>query len=183
MADYIGTHDSSTLNFFGGEAELQAMDSSFINIYGGTLKSTGAHNYATVNFYGDAHVRAVDSRDFGAINICAGIVEMVGALNSGTVNLYGGSVTNEIYVDDLGQVNVYGHDLIKTNSGGAYGYGQVWGYLTDDTYISVNLTNLYAYSHINLIEVVDAEVKIRPRTLNLSNKGKWVICEVFIPED
>jgi hypothetical protein len=30
---------------------------------------------------------------------------------------------------------------------------------------------------------VEAEVKIRPKTLNLASKGKWISCKIWLPED
>ncbi|MHC4069449.1 MAG: hypothetical protein ACYSR8_07725 [Planctomycetota bacterium] len=111
-----------------------------------------------------------------------GIVEDIGATGSGTVNLYAGYVLERLYASGSSIINIYGHDLFKTSTGGAYGYGEVYGYLTDDTYISVNLNNIEAYLHINLIEVVDVEVQIRPEALNPTSGGQWITCEVFIPE-
>jgi hypothetical protein len=183
LADYIGTHDSSTLNFFGGHAEIEAWDSSIVNVTGGTLNHARANNYGTVNFYSNAYSTSIGAFDYGITNMYGGIVEDIGATGSGTVNLYAGYVLERLYASGSSIINIYGHDLFKTSTGGAYGYGEVYGYLTDDTYISVNLNNIEAYLHINLIEVVDVEVQIRPEALNPTSGGQWITCEVFIPED
>jgi len=151
LADYIGTHDSSTLNMFDGHTELQAMDTSTINISGGEVSLALAWQYGEINISSNAQINGVDSRNFSVISIYGGNVELIGALDSGTVNLYGGDVTNKIYASDYSQINIYGHDLFKTDSGGTYGYGQLYGFLMDETYVCVDLANQEAYDHINLI--------------------------------
>jgi hypothetical protein len=80
-----------------------------------------------------------------------GTTEYVAAGYSGTMNLYGGLVTDSLNAWDSATVNIFGYDLVKTNSGGTYGYGQVYGYWLDDTPFTIELSTAETYSHINLI--------------------------------
>jgi len=65
--------------------------------------------------------------------------------------MYGGLVTDSLNAWDSATVNIFGYDLVKTSSGGAYGYGQVYGYWFDDTPFTINLSTAETYSHITLI--------------------------------
>jgi hypothetical protein len=183
LADYIGTHDSSTLNFFGGEAELQAMDTSTMIISGGTLSFAEARYESKINVSGLANIGSLRAEDFSEIIVTGGSISAMGAKNSGIINLYGGELIEGIHATDSGQINVYGHDLVKTTSGGYYGYGQLYGYLTDETYICVDIFDLETHDHINLITVVAAEIKIRPSTVNLQSRGRWLSCNISLPPD
>jgi hypothetical protein len=151
LADYIGTHDSSTLNFFGGQAEIQAKNTSTVNISGGTLSLVLAQQYGQVNVSGSANIGSLGAEDFSEIDITGGTINEIAAVESGIINLYGGELLEGIYATDFGQINVYGHDLVKTTSGGSQGYGQLYGYLTDETYICVDIFDLETHDHINLI--------------------------------
>jgi hypothetical protein len=151
LADYIGTHDSSILNFFSGKAELQAMDTSAMNISGGTLSFAEARYESKINVSGLANIGSLRAEDFSEIIVTGGSISAMGAKNSGIINLYGGELIEGIHATDSGQINVYGHDLVKTTSGGYYGYGQLYGYLTDETYICVDIFDLETHDHINLI--------------------------------
>ena len=150
-SDYIATYDESTLNFFGGHADAGACDYSFISISGGTRNGAEAYNYATLNFFGTAIASYISAYDLGTVNMTGGTVDAVGVSQSGIANIYAGDVIDRLWATESGVINIYGHDLFKTDFGGTYGYGQVYGYLTDDTYIDVDLSNSDAYSHINLI--------------------------------
>ena len=167
LADYIGTHDSSTLNMYDGHADVRALDTSIINISGGTLSLAETWQYGEINISGSAEVEAIGARDFGTVDLYAGIVNRIAVLASAEINIYGGQLTQWLNVIDTGQVNVYGHDLDKTNYGGTYGYGQLYGYLMDDTYICVDLANPEAYDHINLIP--------EPTTLSLLILGSLIL--------
>ncbi len=149
--DYITTYDQSTLNFYGDSVQVGACDYSTINVTGGTLSGVEAYHYGTVNASGNGNYTYLSAHDFGIANMTGGIVDRISVGDFGTVNLFSGNVLDRLWANDSGVINIYGHDLFKTDSGGTYGYGQVYGYLTDDTYISVDLSNLDAYSHINLI--------------------------------
>lgn len=150
-SDYITTYDESTLNFYDGHSDVGASDYSTINIFGGTRNGAGAYNYGTVNFSENATSTYLAAYDHGYVAMTGGIVDAIGASYWGIVDIYAGNVLESLWATDSGFINIYGHDLFKTDSGGTFGYGRVYGYLTDDTYIDVDLSNSDAYSHINLI--------------------------------
>lgn len=50
-------------------------------------------------------------------------------------------------------INVFGYDLAKTNTGGAYGDGQITGYWQDGSPFNINLRYSNTYSAVNLIPV------------------------------
>jgi hypothetical protein len=112
-----------------------------------------------------------------------GTTEYLGARDSGTINLYGGLIADSLGAWEWGVINIFGYDLDKTNSGGRYGYGQVFGSWTDGTEFTIDLNGADTYWQINLFEIVEVEVDIRPKTVNLSSKGKWISCKVWLPED
>jgi hypothetical protein len=183
VADYIGTHDSSTLNFFGGEAEIGAFDTSLVNISGGTLSSIRAWDEAIVNFSGTSDATALSASHSSIVNMTNGTVYHIGSSESGVFNLYGGTVTDRIYSIDSAEINIYGYDLVKTSTGGTYGYGQVYGFLIDDSYIFVDFSNQEAYDRVKLIPAIRVQVNVLPKTVNLASKGKWVSYEISIPND
>ncbi len=150
-ADYIHTRDSSILNVLGGRVQVVAFDQSVINITGGDFSGAEAWDYAVVNFSGDAVSKRLGAKGFGIVNILGGTVSNIGGYDTGTINIYAGSITDYIFSVDSSTINIFGHDLIKTASNGIHGFGKVEGYLTDDTYISLDLVNPEAYSNINLI--------------------------------
>ena len=118
LADYIGTHDSSILNMYDGHADVRALDTSIINISGGTLSLAETWQYGEINISGSSEVEAIGARDFGTVDLYSGIVNRIAVLASAEINIYGGQLTQWLNVIDTGQVNVYGHDLDKTNYGG-----------------------------------------------------------------
>jgi len=150
-ADYISTFDASSLNVVDGYAQVGAFDYSSINISGGILSGAEASNYATVDFNGDATSAFLGASQFGVANMTGGTLDRISAVDSGIVNLFAGNVLERLWASDSSVINIYGYDLMKSDSGGTYGYGVVTGFLTDDTYISVDLSNPEAYEHINLI--------------------------------
>ena len=150
-ADWIATYDASTLNVTGGLAQFSAYDYSVVDISDGTHSGAEVLHDATLHFSGDAISTFLAALNFGTVNMTGGIVDRIGAANSGIVNLFAGNVLERLSATDSSVINIYGHDLVKTNSGGTYGYGQVYGFLTDETYISVDLSNPEAYSRINLV--------------------------------
>ena len=169
LADYIGTHDSSTLNMYEGIADVRSRDNSTINIFGGTLSLAEAWNNGTVNFSGDASLNILEAWDFGTLNLTTGSLGLIGVSENGVVNITdgsaeevwihdsgvmyisGGVVSDLLSAEDSSAVNVYGYDLVKTSSGGKYGYGQVYGFWNDGTSFTIDLDDVGTYDHINLI--------------------------------
>jgi len=150
--DGIATYDASTLNFFDGYVStLTALQFSRANLSGGEIYALDVWDSASTYISGSASIFAPRVSDFGNLNMSGGTVDHLGAIESGTINLYGGSISDYLVALDSGIVNVYGRDLVKTSSGGAYGYGQVYGLWLDDTPFSINLNGPGTYSHITLI--------------------------------
>ena len=170
-ADYIATYDRSTLNVVYGQTQSEAFDYSLINIYGGTHSGVLASDNGIVNFSGDSVSWYLLASDFGVINMIGGTVEALGAAGSGTLNLYYGQVTDVLSVYDNAVVNIFGHDLGKTNVGGEYGYGQVYGFLLDDLPFVIDFYTPEAYSHTNLIP--------EPGTLLLLGLGGLILRQDF----
>ena len=167
FADYITTYDWSTLNVTGGSADFGAMDYSTIIISGGTSLGARAYDNGIINVFGDAQLDVLSSDDLGIINMTGGSVELLGGLGSGTVNLYGGTVSDSINVGADSIINIFGYDLFKDSSGGAYGNGLVWGFFQDDTPFMIDLYGSETYSHVNLVP--------EPCTLCLFGLGALVL--------
>lgn len=152
LVDSIGTYDASMVNVTDGSVNtLDALEFSIANISGGYVHGASAWDHAVINFSGDAGAVSFGSREFGTVNMIGGTTNYIGAIDSGILNLYGGSITNSLSCDDSAIVNIFGYDLVKTSSGGQYGYGQVYGIWFDDTPFIIDLNGSATYSHINLI--------------------------------
>jgi len=151
IADYISTFDFSALNMTGGNTEVGAFDTSLMNISGGSLFGTRAHNNATINVFDDAEIFGLGANGFGTVNMYGGTATYIGVSENGTTNLYGGAVLEDIGADDSSVVNIFGYDLGISSSGGFYGNGQAWGFFNDDTSFLIDLYGVETYSHVNLV--------------------------------
>ncbi|MHC4068397.1 MAG: hypothetical protein ACYS18_04215 [Planctomycetota bacterium] len=184
LVDGIATYDASTVNVTGGHINtFVALEFSTANLSGGYVYGLDVWDHATADFINNASVFAPRSCDFGTINTVSGIVDHIGAIDSGMLNLYGGVISNYLVALDSSVVNIFGNDLVKTSTGGHYGYGQVYGSWSDGITFTIDLNGSETYSHINLIPVIYAEIDIKPDTLNLQSKGKWLTCHIYLPED
>jgi len=183
--DSIGTYDASTVNVTGGHVNtLDAHEISTANISGGYVYGLSTRDSGTAFLSDMGSVVARSARgSFWTVNMTGGTTEYARAGDSGTLNLYGGVVTDSLNAWDFATVNIFGYDLLRTASGGSYGYGFVTGYWGDGAAFTINLSTSETYSHINLIPVVYANMKIKPETLNLASKGKWISCHIKLPED
>ena len=150
-ADWIATYDASTLNVVDGSADIEAFDYSTVHISGGSLGIVRSSASSTLSFSDSASADSIRSANFATTTITGGTTVDISVVDSAVVGLYGGTITDYISAYDSSTINIYGYDLVKTSAGGLYGYGQVNGYLADDTYFSVDLYNTDAYSHINLV--------------------------------
>ena len=161
----IATDFNSTFNLHGGYIYgIYLMANGTLNLYGGYIYSViSVMDNSMLNFYGGSVSGVVAVSDFGVMN------------------LYGGGIEDWIGAWENGVINVFGHSLVKTNYGGIYDDGQIYGFWDDGTPFNMNLRWPETYLHINLIEIVD--VRIHPKTLNLVSRGQWITCEIFIPED
>lgn len=151
FADYITTYDASTLNVTGGHADFGAVDYSTINISGGTFTGAQAHDYATINFSDNGSGDYLLAEEFGTINMTGGSTEGIICREDCIANLYFGSISNYISAIDSSIINIFGSDLVKTNSGGSYGYGQVSGIWTDNSAFNIDFGTPETYSHVNLV--------------------------------
>jgi len=150
-SDYITTYDESTLNFYGGNADVQAFESSNINIVGGSIGIVRSSNNSVISFSGEADSESIRLQHVGICSITGGTTENIITTDSSIIDWKGGNITSYISAYDSSTVNIYGHDLFKSPSGGSYGYGYVSGFLTYGGDFFVDLYNIDAYSHINLI--------------------------------
>jgi len=150
-ADYISTFNSSTLNIYEGVADVGSFETSIINISGGDIEHATASDNGTVNFFGSSYTDSLLVEDSATVNIQGDSVERIIARNSGTSNLHAGSVIDYLTAYDSAVINIYGYDLVKTNSGGSYGDGQVYGYWINDVAFTINLRGVDTYLRINLI--------------------------------
>ncbi len=183
--DRMGTYDASTLNVTGGYVStLDAHEFSTANVSGGYVHGASASDSATVILSGTASVVSLSARgSFGTVNMTGGTTKYARAGDSGTLNLYGGVVTDSLNTWESGAINIFGYDLFKTATGGTYGYGFVTGFWRDGTPFSINFNTSKTYSHVNLIPIVYVEVDIKPESLNLASKGKWINCKIWLLED
>jgi len=151
--DGIGTYDASTVNVTGGHVNtFDALEFSTANISGGYVYSLRAGDSATASIFDGGFVSSLTATgNLGTVSVYGGIVDYVCPGESGLVNLYGGLITDSLSALDQSVVNVFGYDLIKTNYGGIYGHGQVYGFWSDGTSFTIDLNGLETYSHINLI--------------------------------
>ncbi len=182
--DSMAAYDASTLNITGGHVStLHARGFSTANVSGGYVHGLWAQDSGTVILSDTASVVSLSSRgSFGTVNMTGGSTEYARAGNSGTLNLYGGVVNNSLNAWDSATINIFGYDLFKTSTGGTYGYGFVTGYWVDGTSFTIDLSTSKTYSHLNLIPVVNVKIEIRPETLNLTSKSKWISCRILLPE-
>ena len=150
-ADFISTFDLSTLNIHGGNADVGAFENSVINISGGNIEHATALGYGTVNFFGSEYTDSLRIMDFGIVNMESGIVERISIDNSSIANLYGGTISDYITSYDSSTINIYGYDLIKNNSGGSYGDGQVSGFWMDGISFRIDLRGQETFGNVFLI--------------------------------
>ncbi|MHC4621793.1 MAG: PEP-CTERM sorting domain-containing protein [Planctomycetota bacterium] len=153
LVDSMGTHDASTLNVFAGSvSSMGAHESSIANVSGGEVHSLWAYDGATVTLASSGIVQSLSAGgDSGVANVYGGTVEYICPVEHGMVNLYGGVVKDSLAAIDFSVVNVFGHDLGLSNSGGAYGDGQVYGFWLGDAPFTIDLNGSQTYSHIYLV--------------------------------
>ena len=184
LVDRMQTYDASTINVTAGDVStLEAHEFSTANVSGGYVYTLWARDSGTVNLSDSGSVSAVSARgSFSLANMYGGSAHWVDALNSGSINLYGGIVSDYISAPD-GTIDIFGYDLSKASIGGRYGFGVVTGYWSDGSSFNIDLLSPETYSHINLFEAVYIELNIRPHTLNLHAKGKFVTCRIQLPKE
>ena len=152
LVDNLKPQNFSTFNMTDGKiSTLIALDNSISNLSGGSVYTIGAMGTSVINLSGTIDIFVVDVIDSGSINITGGLVDGLVASNYGIINLYGGIVTDYLGAIEFSKVNVFGYNLVKTSTGGHYGYGQVYGFYNDGSSFSIDLSGSETYSHIDLI--------------------------------
>jgi hypothetical protein len=152
LVDGIATYDASMVNVTGGTVyTLDALEFSTANISGGYVYGASAWDHAVVDFFDNASAVTIGAGDYGTLNMIGGTTNYIGSIDSGILNLYSGLVTDSLGAWDFSIVNIYGYDLVKTSTGGRYGYGRVYGFWLDDTLFTIDLNGSETFSHINLI--------------------------------
>lgn len=150
-ADFVSTFDSSTLNFYDGNVEVGAFNTSIINISGGILSGAEAWGNAVLHFGNDAYSQSLGVGDHGTANMTGGTVDYLHAGYNGIMNLHGGSVIASLNAWDAAVVNVFGYDLVKSALGGSYNYGYVSGFWEDDTAFTIDFSTPETYPLVNLV--------------------------------
>lgn len=182
LVDSIAAYETSTVNVTGGYVStLDAREFSTANVSGGYVHGLHALDQASVYFSGNASTVALRADDFGTVNMTGGIADHISVYDSGTSNLYGGDI-DYIFARNSSVVNIYGCNLAKTSSGGRYGYGRVYGFWSDGTEFTIDLSGSETYSHINLFEIINVQIDITPNVLNQQSKGSWLTCHIWLPE-
>ena len=171
----VSGYGQATINISGGNilgAETRdstttmtiSSNGSFTGVLaGGVLTISGNPTVDTVfvartlTISGDPTIENLSLGFLG--NIQNGTIGVLHLGHTSIVNLFGGNTMNvvpsgpgrsEQPLPFAGEVNVYGYNLVKTDSGGIYGYGQVYGSYLDGTEFSVDLGE-GIYPHVNLI--------------------------------
>jgi len=151
----LGAFDSSTVNI-SGRAQIRSSLSgewSTINISAGSIYNTSVDDYATLNISGGSVEWVLDVAGFATMNMTGGQINHLELYDNAIANLRGGHVST-IIVDIRdgfnGIVNIYGNNLVKTQVGGRYGVGQVYGVYPDGSDFCTDL-GTGAYPYVNLI--------------------------------
>lgn len=150
--DSMSVYDASIFNMSAGHVvEVQAHNSSTINISGGSISGLLLYNNANATISQNANIYSAAAYS-GIINMNGGTISCLAAVGgSPVVNLRGGAITDYLGADSFALVNVFGYNLAKTDLGGKFGYGQVSGFWQDGLAFAINLGGPEAYSHINLV--------------------------------
>jgi hypothetical protein len=152
ILDSIGTHDASTLNVFDGTVStVTALEASRANVSGGYVHTLWAWDSATATLSGTGEVVSLSARGLsGTVTMTAGTADHISTYDSGTANVLGGTVEH-LFAENYSVINIFGYDLVKTSTGGTYGYGEVYGFWLDDTPFAIDFAGYETYSHINLV--------------------------------
>ncbi len=154
-----------------------------VDMFGGSVESLRTYDSSTANIYGGVVLAEIRTANLSTVNINGGNVtlDVLAVGDSSIINVYGGGlyVGNSPGFSEASTVNIYGY-------GFNYGSNQLTGFLSDGSSFTFNELPFRKYSHMNLIEVPEplvAEIDIEPTILNLTSKGKWVTCRIWLPEE
>ena len=154
QVDTISTYDTSIFNMTSGKmSHLYSYESSTVNISGNDHSNPfniTAMNNSIINFSGTAQGEEVYAENAATINITGGTIDDLTTRNSGVINIYAGDISN-VWAQDNTAVNVLGCNLVKSLTGGAYGYGFVQGIYNNQSSFDIDFRGSDTYSHVNLI--------------------------------
>lgn len=178
--DVMTVHGSgrTTLNISGGNisSRVSASEWATLNISGGVIGDASI-GLGILSISGDPLLETVTVS--GMANVAGGAVGTVTLVGSALVNLRGGTISDVIEIGSgrgvsgfTGAVNVYGRDLGKTDTGGIYGHGQVYGSWLDGSGFVIDLGE-NVYPHVNLIP--------EPATLLLFSVGSVIVRRLYYP--
>ncbi|GAI94755.1 unnamed protein product, partial [marine sediment metagenome] len=180
----MGSYDASTVNVTAGHvSRLDAWEFSTANVSGGEVGALWACDSGTVKVFPNATLFRLDASGSGTAYMSGGTTEYVGAGDSGVINLYGGAITDWLCAQDSSTINIYGYGFTYDPLAGSRDGGRLSGFWLDSTAFIIDLYGTETYSHINLFAVINVEIEIRPETLNLASKGKWVNCYIWLPDE
>lgn len=157
-----GHHEINDGDVYG---EIWMYNDCTLDIWGGDIYRLAAHDATVTNWYD-------------------GTMITLWVNNNSIVNIYGGSLGKLAAIDN-GLIYLYAYDVMHTTTGGYYGFGQVMGkFYSDDSAFYFDLMTPETYQHIHIVpEPISAIIDIQPDTLNISSKGKWLTCHIYLPED
>lgn len=139
------------------------------------------YNDVTLDMFG-GEVYKLETFNVSAFDMLNGQMDMLLAWDDSTVDIFGGDL-GVLLSAESSSVYLYAYDVIYSPDGGDWSGGQLMGkYYSDDTLFSVDLMSPETYSHITVIPVIYAKIEIKPNTLNLSSKGRWITSCIWLPE-
>lgn len=154
LVDSMGVYDESTLNVSGGTVwSLYSFESSTANVFGGSIYGLYSYDMSAVYISDNANVEILRARGSSVVDIANGLFDIASASEFGEVNIYGGLVNDYLASDELGIINVYGYGLGKSDVGGIYGNGSVWGEWANGNLFSIDFNGTETYSHVELHEI------------------------------
>jgi hypothetical protein len=126
-------------------------DFGVLNIVGGTVGHAGALDSGTLNMSGGTVLDGIGADYSGTLNMTGGTTAVANFRGQGVGNIYGGTISDFLMASENSVVNVFGYDLVKTNTGGGYGAGQIYGFWLDHTPFAIDLYDTETYGHVNLV--------------------------------
>jgi len=148
--------DFSTANFYGGfVGNITITTSGTLHMYGGATRNGSIirirNDASAIISGGDYYNVFTDDNASATITGGGASGVYISLSTSSTQNIYSGNIN---YISAWGNsvLNLYGHDLEVSLIGGTEGYGEITGYLSDDTPIDADFLNQDAYLYTNLIE-------------------------------
>jgi hypothetical protein len=147
----IGIYNDVKLDIFGGDINiLDTYNTTLTNLYNGKMELLQTHNNSVVNIHGGL-LEYLSAGGSNVTNVYGG--QLGGLLMGGNsvVNLHGG-LLDGFAADGNGILNFYAYDVIYYPTGGSWNAGWVEGkYISDNSYISFDLGDDSAFSHITII--------------------------------